>query len=131
MYEPKFKTGTKEAIESLAKELNLPYDQSMQDWSYEIANPEYIELYIEHYNKTLDENKKFILMEIILQALNDQIDNKYLLKYWILLKEILIKDFEIHEYTIFYWSCIESQNYEDTWTITPFIKEIWIKYKKY
>ncbi|MGB4775056.1 MAG: hypothetical protein WBP45_07790 [Daejeonella sp.] len=41
--EPKFKCGTKKAIKELASELNLPYDEYSQDWSYEIVKPEDIE----------------------------------------------------------------------------------------
>jgi hypothetical protein len=123
--EPKFRCGTKEAIERLAQELKLPYGDYMQDWSYEVANPEDIEKYIDHYRLTLDEDKKFVLMEIIIQSINDQADEKDFIKYWDRIRGTLKADFAIHEYTIFYWSCFDSENIEDTWTITPSMREIW------
>jgi hypothetical protein len=43
MIAPKFRVGTKEAMEGLARELNLPIENSMQDWPYEIADPMDIE----------------------------------------------------------------------------------------
>ena len=125
MKEPKFRCGTKETIENLAQELKLPYDDSMQDWSYEVTNPEDVEKYIEHYRLTLDEDKKFVLMEIIIKSINDQTDEKDFIKYWDRIRGTLKADFAIHEYTIFYWSCFDRENIEDTWTITPNMREIW------
>lgn len=125
MDEPKFRLGTKEAIESLASELNLPYEQYMQDWAYEVANPDDIERYIKHYSSKLDKDKKFVLMEIIIQALNDQKSDKHLFQYWNIVKPIIIRDFKVHEYTVYYWSCLESNEYDDFWNITPLMREIW------
>ncbi|MCZ8023688.1 MAG: hypothetical protein O9294_18160 [Cytophagales bacterium] len=125
MNEPKFRLSTKEAIESLASELNLPYEQSMQDWAYEVANPDDIESYIKHYSTKLDEDKKFVLMEIIIQAINDQKSDKHLFQYWNIVKPLIIEDFTVHEYTIYYWSCLESDESDDFWNITPLMREIW------
>jgi hypothetical protein len=122
--EPKFRSGTKEAIENLAQELKLPYEDYMQDWSYEVANPDDIEKYIEHYRLTEDEDKKFVLMEIIIQAVNDQADQKDFLKYWDRIKETLKADFRIHEYTIFYWSCFDSESADEQFVISPGMQEI-------
>jgi hypothetical protein len=44
-------------------------------------------------------------MEMLIQALTDIENETEFKKYWNLLKERIIKDFKIHEYTIFYWSC--------------------------
>src|SRR3990170_5873376 len=107
MRDPKYRVGTKEAMEELASELNLPIESWMQDWPYEIADPMDIERYISHYKKLIDDDKKFVLMEIMLQATNDQSQEAFFLKYWEEIQPLLQKDFKIHEYTIFYWSCFE------------------------
>ncbi len=125
---PKFRFGTKKAIESLAHDLNMPYDQNMQDWSYEVADPKDIEKYIEHYRLISDEDEKFVLMEIIIQATNDQVEGSDSLKYWDITKGLLTDDFKIHEYTIFYWSCFDSEDTENTWTITPKMRDVWNDY---
>lgn len=125
MEEPKFRCGTKEAMKSLAQELKLPYEDYTQDWSYEVANPEDIEEYVKHYKLTCDEDKKFVLMEIIIQAINDQADEENFIKYWDSVEEILKEDFAIHEYTIFYWSCFDIEKIDDAFTITANIREVW------
>ena len=125
MREPKFRYGTKEAIEKLARELELPYNDYMQDWSYEVANPEDIEKYIKHYDLTSDEDEKFVLMEIIIQAVNDQADQKDFLKYWDRISGSLKEDFRIHEYTVFYWSRLDSESPDEEFTISPNMRGIW------
>ncbi|HEY3405322.1 MAG TPA: hypothetical protein VGK59_18180 [Ohtaekwangia sp.] len=124
MREPEPRYETREAIDSLAKELQLHHDERMQDWSYEIANPGDVERYIEHYKVTVDEDKKFVLMQIIIQAVNDQPDENSFLKYWDRIKGALIADLAIHEYTVFYW-CLFNDDDNDIWTITPRMREIW------
>ena len=125
MKEPKLREGTKEAIEILAQELKLPYEDYMQDWSYTVANPDDIEKYVEHYKLTTDEDKKFVLMEIIIQSINDQADEIDFVNYWNLIKEILKEDFRIHEYTIFYWAHFDSAATEEEFTISPNMRDIW------
>ena len=125
MIEPKPRYGTKKAIEELAKELNLQHEESMQDWPYEVANPDDIEKYIAHYQLTSDEDKKFLLMEVILQATNDQNQRTDVEKYWNEIKQLLIDDFLIHEYSVFYWSCFKDKNLDNCWTITPYMRQLW------
>jgi hypothetical protein len=69
---PKARYGTRKAIDELAKELNLPNEEWMQDWPIEVIKPSDIETYIEHYEKLTDEDKKFVLMEGILEANENQ-----------------------------------------------------------
>ena len=126
---PEFRCGTKKAIDELAEELNLPNHPTMQDWSYTAGHPNDIDKYIAHYNLTTDEDKKFVLMELIIQATEDQIEKTNFNKYWDKVKNILQKNFTIHEYTIFYWSCFDTQNVNDCWTITENMRELW--YYKY
>jgi hypothetical protein len=125
---PKFRYGTNEAIENLAQELKLPYGDHMQDWSYEVADPADIDKYIDYYTLISDEDKKFVLMEIIIQATEYQDEEKDFLKHWGRVSELLKNDFAIHEYTIFYWSSFDVKNLEDAWTITPYMRELWNRY---
>jgi hypothetical protein len=125
MIEPKFRCGTNKANYELADELNLPIDSSTQDWSYTAGNPNDIEKYISHYNLTPDEDKKFVLMEIIIQATEDQPEKANFQKYWDKIKTLLETDFSTHEYTIFYWSCFDEQNIENCWRISENMRELW------
>lgn len=96
----------------------------MQDWSYEISNPNEINNYIELYEITTDDDEKFVLMEVIIQALEDQEREELFLKYCYLIKDLLKKDFDIHEYTVYYWSCLNTENIEDGFKISGFMREI-------
>ncbi|MBP8034386.1 MAG: hypothetical protein KAZ71_07290 [Bacteroidia bacterium] len=123
--EPTFRCGTRKSIDELSKELNIPYDTSMQDWSYTEGKPEDIEKYIAHYNSTTDDDNKFVLMELIIQATDDQTEKPSFHKYWDIVKNILQKDFTIHEYTVYYWSCFDTQNIDDCWRISENMRELW------
>ena len=122
--EPTFRCGTKIAIEELAEELNLPHRPGIQDWSYEVSNADDIDRYITHYGLTTNEDKKFILMEMILQAIVDQSDEMQLMTYWLKIKPILIKDFSIHEFTIKYWKNLTKANFDNCKILGSLLRQI-------
>lgn len=125
MKEPKPRYRTLKAIEELSKELNLRYERWMQDWPYEVAEAADIEKYIAHYRVTVDEDKKFVLMEAIIHATTDQRQKTDFEKYWNIIKPLLIDNFSIHEYSIFYWSCFELDDLADCFIITPNMRQLW------
>lgn len=128
MKEPKSRYGTKKAIDELIAQYGYPYKEWMQDWPIEIADFNEIENYFRHYDKQVDEDKKFILMEMLIQALTDIENEGDFNKYWNLLKTRIIKDFKIHEYTIFYWCCFE-EKLSLCWKVTPNMRELWKEIK--
>lgn len=132
MIEPKPRYGSKKAIDKLVKELNMPHDNWMQDWPYEIANPDEIDNYINHYRTITDEDEKFVLMQAIIQATEDQDNQELLLKYWNTIRHFLEENFNIHEYTIHYWCCFDTENIEDCWKISPLMRALFLlSNKKY
>jgi hypothetical protein len=131
--EPKARYESQKAIDELAKDLNLANDQWSQDWPYEVANQDDIEKYLNYYNTTEDEDKKFILMEMLIQSIEEQINEEKFLYYWNIVKHIIEADFLIHEYTIWYWCLFEDEYYEnnmdDAWKIIPLMRELWYEIK--
>jgi hypothetical protein len=123
--EPIFRYGTTKAINKLSDELNLPYESWMQDWPYEVTIPEDIDKYISHYDLEIDEDKKFVIMQMILQALFDQSDEQIALSYWEKVSAILIKDFLIHEYTIYYWKDFGESEFENSKILSPLLEQLW------
>ena len=123
--EPAFRCGNRKAIDELAVELNLPNDLAMQDWSYEVANPNDIDKYISHYNLTTNDDKKNVLIEMILQSIVDQSNEQQLLICWEKVKPILTDDFKIHEFTIHYWKDLTDDNFENCKTLSPLLKQLW------
>ena len=122
---PIFRCGTKKVIEELAGELNLPNDFTMQDWSYEVTNPNDIDKYISQYLLTMDDDKKFVLMEMILQAIIDQPDEQQILICWEKVNPILIDNFNIHEFTIHYWKDLTDSNFKNYKTLRPLLRQLW------
>ena len=127
---PDIRVESSVAIQKLAKELKLPYDQSMQDWAYEVADPKSVTEYINHYVLLNDDDEKFVLMQMVIQAINDQESIAQLKSYWNIIKELLIKDFKTHEYTIYYWSRFTKGYVKDEWKISPYIDTLWTETKK-
>ncbi len=123
MKEPKFRCGTQKAITKLAKKFNYPYHKGMQDWTYEVANSKDIENYLNYYTQG-DEDEKFCLIEMLLQALDEIEDKERFNKYWNLTRKIIIKDFHIHEYTIYYWRFID-YDLSECCEVTPNIRNLW------
>ncbi|WP_147239356.1 hypothetical protein [Tenacibaculum sp. E3R01] len=126
--ESKFRCGNGKAIKELVAKYAYLYSDWMQDWPYDIAESKEIENYFQHYDEQIDEDKKFSLMEMLIQALTDIEDKNDFDKNWKRLKSRIIKDFEIHEYTILYWSCF-GENLSDCWKVTPYIRELWKEIK--
>lgn len=126
--EPRIRYGNPKAITELAVELNLPYNRNMQDWSYEVANPDDMDKYILHYRRATNEDKKFVLMEIIIQATESQTNEIVFMEYWQQIKPMIESDFAIHEYTVYYWCCFDQDDLNNCWTITPLMREVWSKF---
>ena len=117
---------SKETIKRFSKDLHLNnVDQYTQDWEIEVANSEYLSEYIEYYNShILNQNEKHTLMWSTLEAYNDFLTlNPYDNKYWSMIKENIIKDYDIHEDTIQYWSC-ERDELVDSFALTYLIRNI-------
>lgn len=125
--ESEFRCGTRKAMDELAEELNLPFEEWMQDWPYEVASSEDLDKYLGHYQMLSDEDKKFVLMEAIIQATEDQIGDELFEKSWNKVKPLLEKNFTIHEYTIHYWCCFDNDDLDDCWKIAGNMRQLWIE----
>lgn len=127
MDEPQFRCSTKKALDELEIELNLkeknPYWESMAGKSYTPGNPNDIQEYLDYYIQLKDDDKKFTLMEMILDSLADQQNEANFLKYWQKAKPILIKDYLIHEFTIHYWKQM-TEEFEMSKIMTPLIQRL-------
>lgn len=128
MKQPKLRFVTRKAIEDLTINLNLQYTLSdYQDWEFIVGKSEDIKEYINYYTTEVDEDNKFALMEIIIQATEDQTTENDFLKYLKIVLKLLKENFRLHEYSVFYWSCFQNENIEDCWNISPFMRELWQK----
>lgn len=122
---PAFRCGTRKAMDELAEELNLPLEEWMQDWPYEVTDPADLDKYLDHYQTFSDEDKQFVLMEAIIQATEDQESIESFEISWNKIKPFLEKDFAIHAYTIHYWACFDNDNLEDAFRIAGNMRKLW------
>ena len=128
MEQPKPRFVTQKAIEELTRDLNLEYDlEDSQDWEFIVGKSEDIEKYIEHYNSEIDDDNKFALMEIIIQATEEQEVENDFVNYSEIIQKLLTENFQLHEHSIFYWSCFDNNNLEDCWRVTPNMRSLWKK----
>ncbi len=123
--EPAFRCGTRKAIDELSVELNLPNENWMQDWPIEVMVPSDIQIYIDHYDKLTDDDKKFVLMEGILDTTEYQPTEELFLKYWNIVRQILNRDFALHEYTIHTYACLDLKTDKECYKLTPCMQDIW------
>ncbi|MEO0332863.1 MAG: hypothetical protein AAF223_14470 [Bacteroidota bacterium] len=72
MKEPKIRYRTKEAIDAIGCQLNLPNESWMQDWAYIVADADQLSMYIDLYDRTSNDNERFILMQMIIQATDNK-----------------------------------------------------------
>ncbi|MBS9766826.1 MAG: hypothetical protein KGV44_04725 [Flavobacteriaceae bacterium] len=127
---PKFRCDTAKAIDELAHFFNYPNDERMQDWEYEVANSEHLQNYLDYYTKSTDDDVKFCLVEMALQAL-EETEKEKRETYWKQLKTIIIKNIDIHEYTLHYWCSFDYSDKElsECWEITPMLRNLWNEIK--
>ncbi|MGB4775057.1 MAG: hypothetical protein WBP45_07795 [Daejeonella sp.] len=77
-----------------------------------------------------DDDKKFVLMQMIIETTNDQMDNSEFNSYLEKITKNLIMDFNIHEYTVYYWCCFSTKKLEDRFAISSYMRKLWSTKKK-
>ncbi len=93
---------------TLATKLNLEFNESSQDWEYEVSDPSRIQEFIDEYDKTeTSDRERESLMEIILDSANDLLLYKGYQEFdkfisWI--NNRLERNQEIHQATMNYWN---------------------------
>ncbi len=115
---------TASAIHALAQRFNLLYDHFMQDWEYEVADPNRIDEFIDAYlSNELNEDEKFALMETILQSFEESSKTLDSDQQWNTILQLLEDNLDIHATTICYWAFGNSA-YTLCWRITPDLRKI-------
>lgn len=122
--EPKPRYATEYAMNKIAELLDIQRDITMQDWTYEIADSAKIDLYWTIYQSLQTEDERFTMMEILIQA-TDELEEKEFDKYWAKLKDCLLQEWQLHQFTIYYWCCFDVEDLEDCFFITEVMRKLW------
>jgi hypothetical protein len=107
----------------------FPNNELMQDWAYEVADPErLVEFFdaLDHYEDEPD--IQFTLMDIVLQSLEEAEADVRLSEISSSIESHLKDNFELHAYQIGYWSAFDI-GLEDAWRISPFLRKVWNQMK--
>ena len=129
--EPPFRCPTAAAIESLARRFGLPNEPDMQDWEYQVADSGRLDEFLAAYQSgELDDDERFTLMETILQSFEDLGDSTGFDPRWDRTISIIDENFELHAYSVWYWSALENDDSEEQWLVTPFLRRILAKHRQ-
>lgn len=99
---------TAEARNKLAERFGLPNEPGMQDWQYEVSDPERVGEFLAAYESgELSDDERFTLMETIIQSLNGWQEVELRSPQWTHTLDLIEKNIELHIYTVCYWACLE------------------------
>ena len=116
--------GCQKATMELMEELQII--KAAADQPYHKKTPlDYTKLLVDYYEVLADNEKKFILLQNILISLDDLT----MRDRWFLwdenLKRIIHDDYQIHESTIWKWSCHFTENADGRIISCPVLCELW------
>ncbi|GGX67231.1 hypothetical protein GCM10011309_16110 [Litorimonas cladophorae] len=123
--EPEFRFWTIESIEKIANDFDLPNESSMQDWAFEIADPNRLSEFFEALKSyKLEPDVQFTLMDIVLQSLEESDIDFLEDQIAFAIKKYLTKNYSIHAYQIWYWSAFDNE-LEDAFRISSLMRAVW------
>jgi hypothetical protein len=121
---------TRAAIDALALRFDLPNHHSMQDWEWEVADPNRLDDFISAYQSgELDDDELFTLMEMIVQSFDDLGGVLSSDPRWRTASGLLDRNIAIHAHTVWYWSCPDTDDPEEQRAMTPLIRPILAKHR--
>ncbi len=121
--EPDYRFYTLEARSAIIERFSWPFEDWMQDWPLEVSEKIDLSFCLQEYPKLTNDDEKFLLMEGILFAL-DEVQGEEFEPYSQIAAGFLKTDFDTHEFTIYRWT-LYGTNFEDGFTITPLMRDIW------
>jgi predicted protein tyrosine phosphatase len=122
-----YKPGSRtiKAMKSLVEKLDLSMDRSLHEWSIELAERNQLREVIFFYDSLTIADEKFVLMEILVQAANDQYESKGQCNAWEMIEQRLVWDFNIHKQTVHRWACPGIGDLDSCEPITHYMRELW------
>lgn len=117
---------TTAALQQVASKLGLSYDENdetMQDWSWQVASPDHLPDYLELYACASDE-ERVVLMEMMLQATTAQEEPAAFERDWQQVKKRLDQNPSLHAWSVHYWCCWGASA-EGYFEITPYLRTWW------
>jgi len=116
---------TRAVINNLAARFGFEIHDCMQDWEWEVSDPDRIEEFLDAYaSGDLGDDERFTLMETILESLEESGRQPESDSLWAMALENLETHIRLHASTVLYWSCLETDDLALAWTVAPFCRRI-------
>jgi hypothetical protein len=116
---------TAQAVDSLAVRFNLPNHPEIQDWEYVVADSSRLDEFLDAYNSgELTDDERFTLMETILQSFEELQGKLNAHPRWRETLAILESNFNLHVYTVWYWSGRDEGPVDGEWRVAAPLRSI-------
>lgn len=118
---------TAAAIKRLNSLLGLPADPYRQDWEIEVSDGARLPEFVDHYDQCpLNDDERFALMSLIVASAHDALDSQALdASLWDRIHNLLVRDADLHAYTIHYWCCSDASCDDECFTLTSRMRAVW------
>lgn len=121
--EPPERYWTAASIAFLSEKFDHPSDRSQQDWPFEVADHGLLEAYLALYDDpTLDEDVRFTLADLIIQAFEDGSDLSTDPRWTKFLGQ-LAANFRIHAWQVWQWAANDVPE-ADRWNVSPWMRAL-------
>ncbi|MBL4771029.1 MAG: hypothetical protein JKY61_07790 [Planctomycetes bacterium] len=121
---------TRDAINSLAKRFGLVNTPDMQDWECEVADPNRLDEFLSAYlNEELSDDELFTLMETIIQSFDESSLDLASSPQWSQVLNLLDDRIDLHAYSVCYWSCLDRDDHDHWWRVTPYMRKVHERHK--
>jgi hypothetical protein len=128
--EPPQRYPTAAAINSLANRFGFPNFPDMQDWSWEVADARRLDEFISAYSGgVLNDDERFVLMEIILQSFEELPNPLDLDPRWRSVLAALDQNIALHRCTVWYWAQLDSNDAEEQFRVTLDMRAVLAKHR--
>ena len=102
----------------------------MQDWEWEVADPNRIGEFMEAYKSgNLDEDELFTLAETIIQSFVDLDADLKNNQSWAAMLLLIEKNIDIHIYSVWYWADPEEEEMEHLFSVASDFRKLLGRYK--
>jgi hypothetical protein len=116
----------REPLEKLQRLLNLPAGGYEQDWDVELADGSRIGEFLLAYEQPLmTDDDKVALMALVVASIEQRLQvSDVEPDEWREVGTLLLRDSELHRRTIEYWSRVETEDPDEWFAVTPYVRAV-------
>jgi hypothetical protein len=116
----------KNSIERLTAMLRLPATGAEQDWEMELADPSRVDEFVALFDRLeLEAEDRKALMALVLGSANAFLEKEgEPPATWVTIANLLADERELHADTLSYWSRDDSDDPEEWFPLTPYVRAV-------